>query len=76
VSGRLGAIDAPTLVLVGAYDFICPPVWARQLHAGISNSRLVEFTDSGHLAHLEEPDNFFRSVHGFVTEVSHDQRPA
>jgi proline iminopeptidase len=73
VRGRLGVIEMPTLVLAGAYDFICPPVWARQIHAEISHSRLVEFANSGHFVHIEEPEDFRKSVHAFVIEVNKDQ---
>jgi proline iminopeptidase len=73
VRGKLGAIDEPTLVLVGAYDWICPPVWSRQIAAEMQNSRVVEFAHSGHLAHLEEPAEFSRIMHGFVFEVGQRQ---
>ncbi|MGH3166382.1 MAG: alpha/beta fold hydrolase [Trebonia sp.] len=73
VRGKLGAIGAPVLTLVGTHDFICPPVWAKQINAEIPNSRLIEFTDSGHLPHVEEPEKFLRSVHGFVSDVNEDQ---
>ena len=72
VRGKLGAIDDPTLVLVGTYDWICPPVWARQIDAEMPNSRIVEFAHSGHLLHLEEPAEFFKILRDFVLEV--DQR--
>jgi proline-specific peptidase len=74
VRGRLGTIDVPTLVLAGTYDFICPPVWSREIHAEIPDSELIEFTDSGHFPHVEEPEKFFGSVHRFVAEVARSRR--
>jgi proline iminopeptidase len=68
--GKLGAIGVPTLVIAGTYDFICPPVWAREIHAEIPNSRFVEFTDSGHFPHVEEPGKFFTTVREFATELA------
>jgi len=52
VRGKLGAIDDPTLVLVGTYDWICPPVWARQIDAKCqtpksSNSRIAAIFCNG-----------------------------
>lgn len=76
VRGNLGTIDAPTLVVVGAHDFICPPVWARQIHAEISNSQIIEFAHSGHFPHVEQPEEFRKSVHSFVTGVNEDPRSA
>ena len=41
---RLNEIQIPTLILVGRYDFICPPSQAQILHNGIANSKLVIFS--------------------------------
>ena len=62
MGSRLGEITAPTLILVGEHDFICGPQWARMLHDGIPGSDLVVFKDSGHLAHVEEPEAFVQAV--------------
>jgi proline iminopeptidase len=67
VRDRLGEITVPTLVLVGVADFICGEKWARQLHDGIPGSQLVVFGESGHFAHLEEPEAFFAAVLGFIS---------
>ncbi|MFJ6723765.1 alpha/beta fold hydrolase [Streptomyces sp. NPDC091281] len=74
VRDRLGAIDVPALVIVGAHDFICPPRFARALHAGIPDARLVELPDSGHFGHLEQPDEFTAAVLAFVRDRGHDHR--
>ncbi len=63
---RLGEIFAPTLILVGRDDFICPPSRAEIMHEGIPNSELVVFEKSGHFAHAEEPEAFFESVRGWL----------
>jgi len=63
---RLGEISAPTLILVGRDDFVCPPSQARIMHEGIPNSELVVFEESGHLPHVEEPEAFFEAVEGWV----------
>jgi proline iminopeptidase len=59
---RLGEIQAPTLILVGHDDFICPPSQAHILHEGISHSELVIFENSGHLPYVEESEAFFKTV--------------
>jgi proline iminopeptidase len=63
---RLGAITAPTLILVGEDDFICPPSRAKIMHERIPNSELVVFERSGHFAHTEEPEAFFEAVRGWL----------
>jgi proline iminopeptidase len=63
---RLGEISAPTLILVGEDDFICPPSRAKIMHERIPNSELVVFERSGHFPHVEEPEAFFEAVHGWL----------
>ena len=40
--------DLPTLVMVGEYDPITPPRWARQAASTLSNSFVYEFPGVGH----------------------------
>ena len=63
---RLGEISAPTLILVGEDDFICPPSRAKIMHERIPDSELVVFERSGHFAHAEEPEAFFDAVRGWL----------
>lgn len=48
VRDRLGTIAARALVIVGSYDFICPPRFAYEIRTGIPDARLCELTASGH----------------------------
>jgi pimeloyl-ACP methyl ester carboxylesterase len=43
------------------------------VHAELANSQLVEFTASGHLPHLEQPEQFVKGVLGFLKEVNRDR---
>lgn len=63
---RLGEISAPTLILVGRDDFICPPSQSKLMHERIPNSELVIFEKSGHFAHVEEPEAFFDAVREWI----------
>lgn len=63
---RLGEIQAPTLILVGRDDFICPPSQAERMHKGIPKSELVVFEMSGHFPYAEEPDAFFSTVRRWI----------
>ena len=49
-----GAIDCPTLVLVGDEDQLTPPELAREMANGIRGSRLVIIPECGHLSTLEQ----------------------
>lgn len=66
----LDEIQIPTLVLVGRYDFVCPPSQAQILHDGLPNSELVIFEDSCHLLYIEEPETFFKSVRDWFERTS------
>jgi len=70
VTSRLGEIHCPTLVLVGRYDFICPPSQAHILHEGILNSELVTFENSGHLPWVEETEIFFDTVRDWIKRTT------
>ena len=67
---RLGEISAPTLILVGRDDFVCPPSQAKIMHEGIPNSELAVFENSGHFTHVEEPEAFFDAVRGWLRRSS------
>lgn len=66
VRDELGSTSVPSLVVVGAHDFICGTRWATMLHEGIPGSRLLLLPDSGHFGHLEQPEEFYRAVIDFV----------
>jgi proline iminopeptidase len=63
---QLSSLRIPTLIIVGAGDFICAPALAKMLHASIPGSRLVVMERSGHMAHLEEPAAFAATVASFL----------
>lgn len=63
----LGNVTLPCLIVVGAYDFICGPRWAKALHALLPNSRMVTLQRSGHFGHIEEAEAFAAAVSSFVT---------
>jgi pimeloyl-ACP methyl ester carboxylesterase len=64
--GELGGITAPTLVITGDEDFICGPVCADEIAAGIGGARKVIVGDSGHMIFVEQPEEFEREVAEFL----------
>ena len=54
----LAKITVPTLILHGEKDKICSFDLAGQMKAGIANSQLVAFENSGHSLFLEETQKF------------------
>lgn len=63
---QLPAIAGPALVMVGAYDWVCPPRASRAIAAGIPDATLVEFAGAGHFVFSEEPDRFRTAVIDFL----------
>jgi proline iminopeptidase len=63
---ELPGIKAPTLVVVGARDFICSEPFAREIASGVHGAHLVVLEKSGHMGHMEEPDRFATVVGDFV----------
>ncbi|SFB58394.1 proline iminopeptidase [Rhizobium sp. NFR07] len=66
VRDELGGITCPALVLVGGYDWICPPSAGRDIARRIRGAELVEFTNSGHFLFSEEPQTFQAIVSKFL----------
>ncbi len=52
----LHAIHAPTLILAGREDLLCPPKVQEEMAERIENAKLVIVENCGHLAPLERPD--------------------
>ncbi len=63
---ELGKITAPTLILAGRHDWICPPEFAEEMHRLIPGSDLRIFEDSSHSIGGDEPQKFLDAVAGFV----------
>jgi proline-specific peptidase len=65
--GMLPSIKAPTLVITGDEDFICGPVCADDICAGIPGARKVIVGDSGHMVFVEQPQVFHDEVADFLS---------
>ncbi len=63
---ELGKIRAPTLILTGRYDWICPPEFSLEMHELIANSDLRIFEESAHSIAGDEPQKLLDAVAGFL----------
>jgi non-heme chloroperoxidase len=70
-SGELGRIGAPTLVVWGEQDTICPRSEQDALLAAIPNARLVVHDGGGHAMHWEDPERCAWELAEFIEEVTH-----
>lgn len=67
---ELPGITAQTLVITGDEDFICGPVCAEEICAGIPGSRMVVVGDAGHQLFIEQPQAFHDEVADFLAVTS------
>ena len=63
---ELKAITAPTLIIAGRHDWICPPELSEEIHRLVSGSDLRIFEESGHLISGDEPQQLLDVIAGFV----------
>ncbi|MCO6417923.1 alpha/beta fold hydrolase [Siccirubricoccus sp. KC 17139] len=63
---ELGRITAPTLILAGRHDWICPPEFSEEIHKLIPSSRLLILEDSSHSMRVDAPERLFGEIMAFV----------
>ncbi|MFC6757865.1 MULTISPECIES: alpha/beta fold hydrolase [Haloarcula] len=69
VTGRLSAIDAPTLALCGEHDRLAPRSDHEALARELPLGEFAVVADAAHLAMLERPSAFNSVVAGFLADV-------
>jgi len=63
---RIHRINCPTLLVWGTSDGLVPLAYAHAFHELIAGSRLAILEEAGHLAMLEQPEEFRRAVSEFL----------
>jgi proline iminopeptidase len=66
---KLLTIKVPTLILAGDHDE-CDPSLAKEMNAKIKGSKLVILPNSGHMAFVDQPNLWNKSVADFVNAKS------
>lgn len=69
---RLKEIDVPVLFTAGRYDEATPET-TRFYQSQVRDSSLVIFENSAHMAMLEEPEEYVRTVRAFLRRVEKRQ---
>jgi 3-oxoadipate enol-lactonase len=65
-TAALATLTVPTLVLVGREDGVTSPAETRGMAAQIPSARYAELPSAGHLANLEAPEAFTRTLEEFL----------
>ena len=66
ISGRLGEIEAPALVVCGTEDRMTPLAGAQALVGGLARARLEVMAGAGHMLMLEQPLAFAALLVAFI----------
>src|ERR687893_1878891 len=73
LTGRLGTIRAPTLVIAGADDPATPPAGhAEPIRDAIPDARLMVVPQAAHLGNVEQPEAFTRAIFDHLAPVAKD----
>jgi L-proline amide hydrolase len=70
---QLGRIDAPTLLISGAYDEATPAI-VGSIAQRIPHAEWVLFKESSHMPHVEERTAFQATVRAFLSGVEQQRR--
>jgi len=70
VSGKLGGMEIPALVIVGSEDAISKAEEMRTIAEELPISMFVEIPGAGHMSPLEAPDVVNRAISDFVSRMS------
>ena len=62
----VGAVDNPTLLVVGSEDWPTPPDMGRQLCAAMPNCSYVELPGIAHAPQLQDPEAFLAAIVPFL----------
>jgi pimeloyl-ACP methyl ester carboxylesterase len=68
-TAELGGIACRTLVICGERDQVVPVAEMEGIARAIAGARFVPIQAAGHLAHLEAPTEFIRTVSAFLNEA-------
>jgi 3-oxoadipate enol-lactonase len=63
---RLGLIEAPALVVIGAHDPATPPERGQYIVERIPGAQKTVL-DTAHLSNIEAPDEFNRTIFNFLS---------
>jgi pimeloyl-ACP methyl ester carboxylesterase len=69
LSGWLGSLDLPVLVVVGSRDRLTPPRHSMRTAAALPHSQLVELPRCGHMPMIERRHEFARLIDEFAAKI-------
>lgn len=70
VSGKLGSVEVPTLVLTGSHDFLTPVPLGRELADAIPGAEYRQFEGASHGLWLEYSEDFVDACDEFIRDAA------
>ena len=70
LTGRLGEINLPALVITGDKDLMTPEKYGKFLADNLKNAAFEKITDAGHMLMLEQPGKVNSSILDFLVKYS------
>jgi proline iminopeptidase len=67
---RLATIKVPTLIIVGEHDE-CDPTLSKTMQEKIAGSKLAIMPNSGHMAFVDQPDLYVKTIDEFLQAGKH-----
>jgi 3-oxoadipate enol-lactonase len=71
-ASRLASVEAPVLIVTAEYDIPACVEIAALIDDQVASSQLIEMVGTGHLAHMERPDEFNSHVLAFLGTVANE----
>ncbi len=65
---ELPNIAAPTLIVAGRHDWICPPAFSQEIAGLIPGARLEIYENSSHSVRADEPGRLLAAIRAFVAQ--------
>ncbi|MBN2538635.1 MAG: alpha/beta hydrolase [Deltaproteobacteria bacterium] len=69
ISGRLGQIRIPALLICGEEDKMMPPKFSRYMEEHIAGAKMVLIKDAGHFVMMEDPNTCNVALREFVDSL-------
>lgn len=69
---NLSEIAIPTLIICGREDEVTPLAQSEFMNAAIKGSKLQVIDNAGHVSNLEQPYEFNKHLHNFLTALTED----
>ena len=66
---NLGAIAVPTMIICGREDAVTPLIQSEFMQEHIQGSCLKIIDNAGHVSNLEQPEEFNKYVHNFISSL-------